>query len=410
MSKLDELIKEYCPNGVHYKSLNSLASIKTGKGITKKDIKENGIYPIISGGKKPMGFYDIYNREKNCITVSRVGANAGYVDFIECKFYLNDKCFSVIPLIEEINTKYMFYFLKSKERALRLLQSEGGVPTINTKKLGNIKIPVPPLPVQEEIVRILDEYSTANEALKKKLEEELTARKKQYAYYLDFMTNANHFISTSKFKTVGELFDFKNGLNKGKEFFGHGTPIINFTDVYNNKWLNGEMIKGLVDVDTDELERYKVKKGDVFFTRTSETKEDIGKACTVIEDVDNCVFSGFVLRARPLTNLLLPKFCAYFFSSTKVRNEIIRYSSFTTRATITGAKLSKIKVPILPLEIQKKIADTLDNFDAICSDLNIGLPAEIEARQKQYEYYRDALLTFAETGDIIDQTDRTLLD
>lgn len=199
-----------------------------------------------------------------------------------------------------------------------------------------------------------------------------------------------------EYKSVGELFEIKNGLNKEKGAFGKGTPIVNFTDVYNKRWLSGSSLKGLVDVSDDEAERYSAKKGDVFFTRTSETKEDIGMSSTLIEDIPNCVFSGFVLRARPTTDLLLPKFCAYYFSTQKVRNTIVRYAAFTTRATTTGPKLSKIMVPILSIEKQQKIVDILDRFDALCNDLTSGLPAEIAARQKQYEYYRDKLLTFKE--------------
>ena len=117
---------------------------------------------------------------------------------------------------------------------------------------------------------------------------------------------------------------------------------------------------------------------------------------TLIEDIPNCVFSGFVLRARPTTDLLLPKFCSYYFSTQKVRNTIVRYAAFTTRATTTGPKLSKIMVPILPVEEQERIVQILDRFDKLCNDISEGLPAEIEARQKQYEYYRDKLLTFKE--------------
>ena len=116
-------------------------------------------------------------------------------------------------------------------------------------------------------------------------------------------------------------------------------------------------------------------------------------ASALIEDVPNCVFSGFILRARPTTKLLIPKFCAYYFSTTKVRNDIIRYASFTTRATTTGPKLSKLLMPIIPIVEQEYIVSILDKFNILCNDL---LPEEIEARKKQYEYYRDKLLTFKE--------------
>ena len=195
---------------------------------------------------------------------------------------------------------------------------------------------------------------------------------------------------------VASLFEFKNGLNKEKSAFGKGKPIVNFTDVFNKRCLTKESIKGLVDVTATEIERYSARKGDVFFTRTSETKDDIGMSSTLIDDIPDCVFSGFVLRARPTTGLLLPKFCAYFFSTNAVRKTIVKYAAFTTRATTTGEKLSKILVPILPIEKQKRIVAILDRFDVHCNDLFDGLPAEIEARKKQYEYYRDKLLTFEE--------------
>ncbi|MEE0835833.1 MAG: restriction endonuclease subunit S, partial [Clostridia bacterium] len=224
------------------------------------------------------------------------------------------------------------------------------------------------------------------------LQEELQARKKQYEYYHNALMDFSN--ENIEYLSVGELFEIKNGLNKEKAAFGKGKPIINFTDVYNNRWLANGSFSGLVDVLDDEIKRYSAKIGDVFFTRTSETKEDIGMSSTLVENVPNCVFSGFVLRARPTTNLLLPKFCSYYFSTKQVRNTIVRYAAFTTRATTTGQKLSKIIVPILPIERQRRIVAILDRFYALCNDLTSGLPAEIEARQKQYEYYRDKLLSF----------------
>ena len=116
----------------------------------------------------------------------------------------------------------------------------------------------------------------------------------------------------------------------------------------------------------------------------------------LLDKVENCVFSGFVLRARPKTELLLPKFCSYFFSTTQVRQQIIQKSTFTTRALTSGPKLSSILVPIIPLEEQQRIADILDKFHSLVTDISQGLPAEIEARKKQYEYYRDKLLSLKE--------------
>lgn len=165
---------------VQWMQLGEVCAIKTGKGVTKNDANSNGVYPIISGGKTPMDYIDIYNRQAYTVTVSRVGANAGFVSYIKEKFYLNDKCFSVIPKSSNsIVSRFLYYALKSQELKISALQSEGGVPTINTTKLGNVTIPIPPFHVQEEIVRILDKFTT----LEAELEAELNCRKRQYEYY-----------------------------------------------------------------------------------------------------------------------------------------------------------------------------------------------------------------------------------
>ncbi|WP_456103392.1 restriction endonuclease subunit S [Prevotella sp.] len=173
MKYIDELLQGH---EVVWKKLGEVCEIRTGKGVTKKEAKPDGLYPIISGGKSPMDFIDTYNRQANTVTVSRVGANAGFVNYIKECFYLNDKCFSVIPKNNFlILNSFLYYALKVQEGHLSALQSDGGVPTINTTKLGSILIPLPPLSVQEEIVRILDKFTT--------LEAELDCRKRQYEYY-----------------------------------------------------------------------------------------------------------------------------------------------------------------------------------------------------------------------------------
>ena len=194
MSKLDDMINRLCPDGVEIVKLGEVCEIKTGKGITQRDCSEIGEFPVYSGGKEPMGFYHDYNRNENTVTISRVGAYAGYVNFAIKRFYLNDKCFSVIPKRKDIDSKYLFYKLKSIEQNIMNLQSEGGVPTINTKKVGNLEIPLPPLEVQTEIVRILDHFTQ----LEAELEAELDCRKRQYEYYRDQLLNFDQFTPPRK--------------------------------------------------------------------------------------------------------------------------------------------------------------------------------------------------------------------
>ncbi len=169
---------------------------------------------------------------------------------------------------------------------------------------------------------------------------------------------------------LGEFLDFKNGLNKAKEYFGFGTPIINYMDVYNNAGLMANDILGRVTVTKQELEAYGANRGDIFFTRTSETAEEVGMASVLLEDIPNTVFSGFVLRGRPINSKLSDSFKKYCFSSEIVRNQIVSKSTYTTRALTNGRSLSSVLIP-LPTQTdeQDAIADTLGDIDDLIESL-----------------------------------------
>ena len=406
MTKLEELIQELCPNGVKYLTIPELFITRNGYTPSKanaefwgngtipwfrmEDIRENG--RILTKSTQYVSEKAIKGKlfPEDSIIIA-TSATIGEHALIKVPSLANQR-FTYLVLKDEfkssVDMMFIFYYCFKLDEFCKTHLNQGNFASVDMKQFAEFKFPLPPLPVQREIVRSLDNFTE----LTAELQEELQARKKQYEYYHNALMDFSN--ENIEYLSVGELFEIKNGLNKEKAAFGKGKPIINFTDVYNNRWLANGSFSGLVDVLDDEIKRYSAKIGDVFFTRTSETKEDIGMSSTLVENVPNCVFSGFVLRARPTTNLLLPKFCSYYFSTKQVRNTIVRYAAFTTRATTTGQKLSKIIVPILPIERQRRIVAILDRFYALCNDLTSGLPAEIEARQKQYEYYRDKLLSF----------------
>lgn len=162
---------------------------------------------------------------------------------------------------------------------------------------------------------------------------------------------------------LGDIFEFKNGLNKEKKYFGKGTPIVNYVDVYNGGGLYQKTIGGLVEVDESEKARFNVKKGDVFFTRTSETLDQIGFSAVALDDFKETVFSGFVLRARPKNDLLLSNFAKYCFKTQYARQEIKEKSSYTTRALTSGSLLNHVKLPLPPLSEQNRIVAVLEVWD-----------------------------------------------
>jgi type I restriction enzyme S subunit len=164
---------------------------------------------------------------------------------------------------------------------------------------------------------------------------------------------------------IGEFIEFKNGLNKEKKFFGYGTPIINYMDVFNSRGINPRDIYGKVFLNKSEIGTYNAKKGDVFFTRTSETVDEIGITSVLLEDLNDTVFSGFILRGREKSHKLNIEFKKYCFSEQSVRNQIISTASYTTRALTNGRLLSQVLVKIPPLHEQTAIANALSDMDAL---------------------------------------------
>ena len=180
MSKIEDLIKQYCPNGVEYKELGDVCLFKKGQSITSKHITKGKI-PVIAGGKTPAYYHNEANRYGETIAISSSGAYAGFVSYWSIPVFLSDS-FSVEPDIN-LKVKYVYYFLSNLQEYIYSLKSTGGIPHIYAKNIIRLKIPVPPLPVQEEIVRILDAFSS--------LEAELEARKKQYEHYRNKLLTFN---------------------------------------------------------------------------------------------------------------------------------------------------------------------------------------------------------------------------
>lgn len=169
MSKLQDLIQELCPNGVEYKKLGDVCNIKRGERVTKSSVSKEGTYPVISGGITPMGYLEKYNRDANTITVAQYGT-AGYVAWQDTEFWANDICYSLFP-IEVLNKRFLYYILKNQSEIIDKMVNRDAVPFhLPQIKLASLLIPIPPLPVQEEIVKILDRFAVYTAELQAELQ------------------------------------------------------------------------------------------------------------------------------------------------------------------------------------------------------------------------------------------------
>lgn len=372
MKNLKTLIQELCPDGVEFVKLGDVCEIKTGKGITQKDCSESSKYPVNSGGKEPMGYYKEFNRNANTVTVSRVGAYAGFVNYVTEDFYLNDKCFSVLPQKDEdINSKYLYYKLKALECSIINMQSGGGVPTINTKKVGSLEIPLPPIEVQTEIVRILDKFTS----LEAELEAELDCRKRQYEYYRDKLLSFDNVGGQEvEWKTLGELAEIGTGSSNTKDCLSEG--------LYPFYTRGQEVLrKNEYEFDDEAI----ITAGDGV---------GVGKVIHYVKG--KYALHQRAYRFKP-GDLLNARFL-YFYMTSTFYKYVCGNSVSSSVSSLRKPRLLKYPIPLLPMQEQIRIVSILDRFESLTTSLQSGLPAEIAARRQQYEHYRDKLLTFKRKG------------
>ena len=404
MTKLEELIKELCPNGVEYKTLGEFATVIRGGNFQKKDFVETG-KPCIHYGQmythfknttdKTLTFVSdkVFNKSKqaqpNDIVMAVTSENVD--DVCSCVAWLGKENIAVSGHTAIIhhnqNPSYMSYYFHSEHFYKQKVKLAHGTKVIEVTpdKLLNIQIPVPPLPVQEEVVRILDKFTS----LTAELTAELTARRKQYEYYRDSLLTRETKVEVKK---LGDFATITRGGNfQKKDFVESGLPCIHYGQMYTHfgTWTD----KTLTFVDKDVFDKSKqAQPNDIVMAVTSENVDDVCK-CTAWVGKEPIAVSGHTAIIHHNQNA---KYLSYYFQSSVFYKQKVKLAHGTKVIEVTPDKLNDITIPLPPLDVQERIVNVLDNFDAICSDLKIGLPAEIDARKKQYEYYRDLLLTFAE--------------
>lgn len=379
---------------VEWKKLGEVAELKRGKRVTKDALSSNKKYPVYSGGVKPMGYYDEYNQEADTITIVKYGT-AGYVNFITERFWANDVCYCVKPK-DNLDKRYLFYYLKNVQLYINSLATDAIPAHLPLPSLVSILIPLPPLSVQEEIVRILDKFTT----LEAELEAELDCRKRQYEYYrnqllsFDMLNRGGQRLNNVFIMELGDLGTFTrgSGLPK-KDFTSTGVGCIHYGQIYTYYGTSTDKTLSFVSPETASRLKH-VDYGDVIVTNTSENIQDVCKAVAYMGK-ESIVIGGHACIFKP-SNKIDAKYFVYYTQTERFACDKRKYAKGTKVIDVSVNDLSKITIPVPPLSEQERIVSILDKFDTLTTSISEGLPKEIELRRKQYEYYRNQLLSFPE--------------
>ena len=370
---------------VVWKPLGEVAEIKTGQTVSKNIIAENtGNYPVINSGREPLGFINTWNTDNDPIGITSRGAGVGSVTWQEGKYFRGNLNYSVSIYDSSIlDTRFLYHLLLQMQIDIQALCTFQGIPALNAANLKKLSIPLPPLSVQQEIVRILDKFTQ----LEAELEAELDCRKRQYEYYRNkLLSYEGNEVEWKTLGEVGEIRMCKRILKEQTSDYGE-VPFYKIgtfgkeADAYISKELFNE---------------YRAKYnypnvGDILISASG----TIGR--TVIFDGKEAYFQDSnIVWIENDQKKVLNKYLFYCYQIAKWN-----ISEGGTILRLYNENLRKTLIPIpypnnpkKSLEEQNRIVTILDKFDTLVNSISEGLPKEIALRKKQYEYYREQLLTF----------------
>lgn len=404
MAKIDDLIEKLCPNGVEYKPIWSLTAWdKKFNGVDKEKQKKiisykyylstdfakverkDGNIKYISTGISGDDRYTTEELAGDYLADGEVvcipWGGTPNVKYHKGKFVTGDNRIATSLDINILSNKFLYYWMQSKINVISKFYRGSGIKHPSMKDVLDMNIAVPPLEIQCEIVHILDDFTL----LSAELSAELKARQKQYEYY------ASKLFTSFKAKDypMGELAKFVYGYTD-KAIDNGNTRFIRITDINEQGCLKKEDIK-YINMN-EEAQKSLLKKGDLVMARTGAT---FGKTLYFDDDVPS-VYASFLIKIIPDNTKLLNKYYWHFTKTQLYWSQANKLVTNGGQPQFNTPALKKIRIPIPTLDEQHKVVDILDRLDKICNDISEGLPAEIESRQKQYEYYRDKLLTFKE--------------
>ena len=368
MSKLDTLIAELCPDGVEYRKLGEVTNIKRGTRVVKKNLSTSEGYPVFQNSLTPLGYHMDFNEPAGTPFVICAGA-AGEIGYSKSEYWAADDCYS-IECSEALDSKYALHSLLRSQGTLKAQVRKASIPRLSKDVVSRLGIPVPPIEIQREIVRILDTFA----ALTVELTEELDCRKQQYAHYRDRLLSRDRLEAldgkTVEIVTLGDLADIGTGSNNTQDQEPDG--IYPF-------YVRSPEVKRSNSFEFDETAIVTAGDGDV------------GKVFHFVEG--KYALHQRAYRVKPTNSSLDAKFL-YHYMKANFRAYVEQKACSATVKSLRKPMFQNFETPVPSLETQRKVVDILDRFDALTSSLTDGLPAEIEARKAQYAYYRDRLLDF----------------
>lgn len=410
MSRIDVLLAELCPEGVKFATIGEVAAVGAGATPSKSVARywTNGTIPWLNSGEVNKGTIfaaDTFITQEgydSCSTkmvppgtvvmaLAGQGKTRGMVARTRLECCTNQSLASIIPK-ENVDSDFLYHILKTQYVRLREVSSGDGTRGgLNLAMIRAYRIPVPPLEVQREIVRILDQFTRSETNLEAELKAELAARKHQFRHYRDSLITNLHPVE-APWLPMGDVGEFIRGRRFVKSDFTHtGVPCIHYGDIYTSY---GTVATSTVHHLPEELAaplRFAEPK-DVILAAVGETVEDVGKAVAWLGETDVAIHDDCFLYRHSLS----PKFVSYYLQTAAFHSQKEKYVSRAKVKRLSKQGLSKITLPVPSIEEQDRIVRILEEFEALTSALNIDISAELEARRKQYEYYRDRLLTFEE--------------
>ena len=365
---------------VEWKTLGEVLTVHTGKQLNRSGLSEVGAYPVINGGRTPSGYTDIPNENQNTITISQGGESAGFVNWIDTAFWAGAHCF-VVENCTNQNIRFLYHLLKNNEKKIMESKQGAGIPGLNRKNLYALLIPVPSLEEQERIVGILDTFTGSIENLK----EQIAQRKKQYEFYRDQLLNLEGKPGV-EMKTLGEIAKYRRG---------------SFPQPYGNReWYDGEGAMPFVQVaDVEEFGRKLKDKTKQFISTLAMPKSVYVPKGTVIVTLQGSIGKVAITQYDAYIDRTLGIFEGYIIDINKIFFALQLEKIFSikrekarggTIKTITKEEFTNFSIPVPPLAEQERIVAILDTFEASIKNLE----EQLNERQKQYEYYREKLLTF----------------